>query len=119
MDDKSRYKKLVTLIKLFEGKPHFFAKYLLDNSALKDEFLKKVMNNSKLESISLNEVESEFNSIFEMEEYYKSFVEEENKNIEELTIELNEKLERYIHQERFEDAAKVRDIMKKNNIKKI
>lgn len=119
MGKKDKYDKLVGLIKLFDNKPHHLVKYLLKNDALKDEFVNKVINNNKLDGISDRDNTTPiFNTISEMEDYYMSFIEEQDKDVETLTNELNEKLKKYISEERYEDAAKVRDYMKRNNINK-
>lgn len=119
MSKRDKYDKLVSLVKLFDNKPHHLVKYLLKNDALREDFINKVINNNKLDEISEGDNTAPiFNSISEMEDYYMSFIEEQDKDIETLTQELNEKLEKYISDERYEDAAKIRDYMKRNNINK-
>ena len=41
------------------------------------------------------------------------------KNIEEITKDLNKKLDALIKQEKYEEAARVRDYMNRNKIKRI
>ena len=58
-----------------------------------------------------------------MENFYCSFIDDikqlsKEKGIEEVTRELNIKLDKLIKQEKFEEAARVRDYMTRNNIKR-
>ena len=58
-----------------------------------------------------------------MENFYSSFIDDikqlsKEKGIEEVTRELNTKLDKLIQQEKFEEAARVRDYMTRNNIKR-
>lgn len=56
-----------------------------------------------------------------MEDYFESLLLDkqflEEKTLEQITIELNEKLKKSIDEERYEDSQKLRDYMVKNNIK--
>ena len=55
-----------------------------------------------------------------MEEYYNSLIDVDNiRNEAEVTELLNKKLNTYILEEKFEEAAKLRDYMKKNKIKRV
>jgi len=112
---------LIKLLKMFNNRPYHLAKFLIDNSALSKEFSKNILNNKKLDSISENDIDKLkfFNSISEMEDFYTSLVMEvDEKGVKDI-IEINKKLDFLINSERFEDAAKVRDYMKRNNIKRI
>jgi protein-arginine kinase activator protein McsA len=65
-----------------------------------------------------------FNDIAKMQEFYITFIDDINqssdkKSIKQLTIELNTKLNDYIKIEKYEDAARIRDYMFKNGIKRI
>ena len=58
-----------------------------------------------------------------MEDFYSSFIDDikqlsKEKGIEEVTRELNIKLDKLIKQEKFEEAARVRDYMTRNSIKR-
>jgi hypothetical protein len=64
-----------------------------------------------------------FVDISQMENFYNSFIDDikqlsKEKGIEEVTRELNIKLDKLIKQEKFEEAARVRDYMTRNNIKR-
>ena len=50
--ENDSYKNLVSLLNLFKNRPYHLAKYLIDNSALSDKFIKDVLNNNKLSKIS-------------------------------------------------------------------
>jgi hypothetical protein len=116
------YKKLVTLLKLFKNRPYHLAKYLIDNKALNKDFIKTVLNSSKLEDISNNEdLLVNFNSIEQMEEFYSSLVDLnnlDNKTPEQITEELNLKLDNLIDNEKYEEAANLRDYMKRKKIER-
>jgi hypothetical protein len=116
------YKKLVTLLKLFKNRPYHLAKYLIDNKALSKDFIKTVLNSSKLEDISNNEdLLINFNSIEQMEEFYSSLVDLnnlDNKTPEQIAEELNSKLDNLIINEKYEEAANLRDYMKRKKIKR-
>lgn len=116
------YKKLVTLLKLFKNRPYHLGKYLIDNKALSEDFIKTVLNSSKLEDISNNEdLLINFNTIEQMEEFYSSLVDLnnlDNKTPEEIAEELNSKLDNLIINEKYEEAANLRDYMKRKKIKR-
>lgn len=66
------------------------------------------------------EVVKNFDSIAQMEDFYTSLLNDiEGKNEKEIEINLNKKLNNLIQDENYEEAAKIRDYMKRNNIKKI
>jgi anaerobic selenocysteine-containing dehydrogenase len=116
------YKKLVTLLKLFKNRPYHLAKYLIDNKALNKDFIKTVLNSNKLEDISNNEdLLINFNSIEQMEEFYSSLVDLnnlDNKTPEQISEELNLKLDSLIDKEKYEEAANLRDYMKRKKIER-
>lgn len=122
MSNNEEYNNLVNLLKLFNNRPYYLAKFLLDNSTLNDYFLSILKNNDLLEKYKMkNEY---FTDIEEMENYYLSFIDKMNKlykdkDIKEITNDINIKLVEMIESENFEEAAKIRDYMKKNNIKKL
>jgi uncharacterized protein (DUF1330 family) len=116
------YKKLVTFLKLFKNRPHHLGKYLLDNKALNKEFIKNVLESDKLENLSNDEeLIINFNSIEQMEEFYSSLVDLNNlnnKTSEQIEEELNLKLNKLIDSEQYEEAANLRDYMKRKKIKR-
>lgn len=123
--DGELYKNLVTLLKFFKGRPYYLAKYLVDNSALSDSFIEILLKSGKLKEIeeSLrmggNLPIIQFNNITDMQLYYKSLQLSSNReNMDEVCNELNEKLDNLIKEEKFEEAAGLRDYMKYNKIRR-
>jgi hypothetical protein len=128
-NNEELYKNLVILLKMFKNRPYHLAKYLVENSSLSQDFIKKLLNSNKLKEISDKEVDSSsitpvyFVDIQQMEDFYISFIDDikqlsSGKNIDEITKEINQKLDVYIKSEKFEDAARIRDYMTRNGIKR-
>jgi len=134
MENEELYRSLVILLKMFKNRPYHLAKYLVENSALTEDFIKKLKNSDKLKELNDGEKTSEqkllpvpvpvyFVDISQMENFYNSFIDDiqqlsKEKSIEEITKELNIKLDDLIKQEKYEEAARVRDYMTRNNIKR-
>lgn len=122
------YKKIVTLLKIFKNRPYHLAKYLMENNAFNKPFINKISKSNKLDEISSDEginkyLPTNFNNIQHMQDFYDSLLDEikqisTNKTKKQLESELNEKLDSYIKLEKFEEAAKLRDYMSKNSIKR-
>jgi len=119
-------KNLITLLKIFKNRPYHLSKYLLENLAFSKSFLNKIQNSEKLSSLS-DESDLDFPSYFpnitQMEDFYNSLLEEvreisETKRLGDLTENLNSKLVDLINNEKYEEAAALRDYMTKNGIKK-
>lgn len=122
MNDEEIYKKLITLLKLFKNRPYHLAKYLLENSALNDDFINNLLESKKISDMSDLDMEviKNFTSISQMEDFYDSLINDmEDKNDKEIEKELNEKLNYFIDNEEYEKAAKLRDYMKRNKVKRI
>ena len=134
MENEELYRSLVIMLKMFKNRPYHLAKYLVENSALTENFIKKIKNSDKLKEIDEDEKSSEqkllpvpvplyFVDISQMENFYNSFIDDiqqlsKEKSIEEITKDLNKKLDDLIKQEKYEEAARVRDYMTRNNIKR-
>jgi excinuclease UvrABC helicase subunit UvrB len=134
MENEELYRSLVIMLKMFKNRPYHLAKYLVENSALTEDFIKKLKNSDKLKELNEGEKTSEqkllpvpvpvyFVDISQMENFYNSFIDDiqqlsKEKSIEEITKELNKKLDDLIKQEKYEEAARVRDYMNRNNIKR-
>lgn len=119
--DSDKYEKILILIKLFNNRPNLLTKYLITHKAFNEDFLDKLLNNKKIEEMSKNNIinnETSFDTIADIEDYYNSFLEINGKTKSEITKELNNKLTEALKNERYEDASKIRDYMKKNNIEK-
>ena len=117
-------KNLITLLKLFKNRPYHLAKYLIDNQAFSQEFLDKLRKSDRLNQLQNSDFESQyFYNISQMEDFYNSLLEEVSKmskvkSTKEITEELNKKLNDLIIQEKFEEAAQLRDYMLKIRIKR-
>lgn len=116
---------LLVFFKLFNNRPNHLVDFLLKNNALTDDFVKKIENSDKIKNIinNIEEYGQNFNSINEMNNFYKSLIDDldlikKNKSKEEIIIELNEKIRKSIESENYEEAARIRDYMIKNNFKK-
>jgi excinuclease UvrABC helicase subunit UvrB len=108
---------LINLLIKFKNRPYHLAKFLLDNSAFNKTFLNKLVKNDRLKS---EEKDNYICDISQLEDYYNSLLEIKNsKSIEDLTKELNDKLDEMIQNEKFEEAAKIRDLMIKKSIKRL
>lgn len=130
MNDEELYQKLVILLKLFKNRPYHLAKYLIDNSAFNKAFMNKISKSAKIEELLENEEELNkflpvyFSNITQMEKFYESLLEEikdlqKTKSKKDIVENLNAKLDDLIKLEKFEEAAKLRDYMVKNSIKRI
>ncbi len=127
MENEDFFRNLVNLLKMFKNRPHHLAKYLIDNSALHPDFAERIKENYKLKSLSEDENKYQntyFADIAKMNDFYSSFSDDMKKmNVgkspEEITSDLNQRLDGFVKEEKYEDAARLRDYMVKNNIKRI
>ena len=109
---------LIKLFKMFKNRPNHFYKFLKENDALKEDFIKRVNSNGKLKRIN-NSTTQNFSNIDEMQDYLNSLIDLSDDN-EQTSLEqrLNKKLKEAIEKEDYESASKIRDHMKKLNFKK-
>ncbi|NBQ48000.1 MAG: hypothetical protein EBU33_06055, partial [Sphingobacteriia bacterium] len=113
MENESVYKNLVQLLKMFNDRPYHLAKYLMDNSALQKEFLQRISENYKLKKISEKGDKHQapyFTDITQMVDFYSSFSDDmkrltDGKSTDEIMSELNQRLNDYVNDEKYEDAA--------------
>ena len=127
-NNEELYKNLVSLLKLFKNRPYHLAKYLIDNSAFNKTFVNKVLKSEKLNEFSEDKIEIINTSVYfvnisQMEDFYNSLLDEMKdiskiKSSEEIASELNGRLNDLIKNEKYEEAAKIRDYMAKNGIKR-
>jgi hypothetical protein len=129
MDNKNDkiYKNLITILKLFQSRPYHLAKYLMENEALREDFLEKIKNSERLNKINEGESDSSIKAIYfidisHMKDFFNSLTDDKyDKNTidkRDITTDLNRKLDRCIREERYEDAIRIRDYMEKNNIER-
>jgi len=107
---------LVMFLKLFKNRPYHLAKYLIDNLALSKNFIDKISKSDKLDK-----GDKYFSDISQMNDFYSSLLDtkDSKKSLEEITKEINDKMDNLIIDEKFEDAARLRDYMSKHKIKRI
>ncbi len=123
MNNKKLYKNLTKFLEKFKNRPNHLSKFLIDNDALSANFIEKIQKIDKItekNDISLDNVN--FKNISQMEDFYNSILDEDvtiKKTVKELTKEYNDKLNYLIDNEMYEEAAKMRDYMSGNNIKRI
>jgi hypothetical protein len=124
MEGNNYQKNLIALLKIFKNRPYHLAKYLHEHDAFTDGFISKLKNSAKLSNFSdENYINDYFSNISQMEDFYHSLLDEINektikKDKAKFTIELNTKLNKLIDEEKYEEAAALRDFMIKNGIKK-
>lgn len=119
--DENENINLINFLKLFKNRPYHLAKYLTDNSALTKTFINKLNKSEVLVKLK-GDIKEEvyFMDISDMDDFFNSILEpSKNKNSEETCKELNNKLSEFISKEKFEEAAKLRDYMKKKSIKRL
>jgi excinuclease UvrABC helicase subunit UvrB len=123
MNNEELNEHLANFLKMFKNRPYHLAKYLIDNSALNKSFLNKIVKSGKLNTETPQITpEVPITDISEMEDYYNSILDPikiGNKTVEEITKETNDKMDELIKNEKFEEAAKLRDYMNKKSIKRI
>lgn len=116
MDERKR-NNLISLLKLFKNRPYHLSKYLFDNNAFTDDFLNKIKISDKLSNIS-NTTYS-FKDINEMEDFYDSLLGNNSGDYNiDLETNLNNKLNKLLLEEKYEEASVLRDFMISKNIKK-
>ena len=115
MENSQKYKSLVNFLKFFIGRPHHLAKYLLENDTLNDKFLKSLDNNENLLDSKIKDLEIYFIDINQMNTFFQSLITKNSKkvNLQDLKTELNKELDVCIKEERYEDAIRIRDYLKK------
>lgn len=125
MENEDLYRNLVVFLKMFKNRPYHLAKQLIENSALTKDFIEKIGNSAKLNEIKDDAADNSnlptiyFADINKMLDYYNSLTEENQaKTPEQIESELNERLEKLLDDERYEDAARLRDYMIRNKIKR-
>ena len=123
-DNDKIYQNLITILKLFQSRPYHLSKYLMESNAFNEDFLQKIKNSDKLNSLN-NEDESNLKEIYfldvsHMKDFFNSLTdgvyEEKLKNKRDISVELSAKLNKCLRDERYEDAIRIRDYMQKNGI---
>jgi len=112
---EKNYLNIISLLKLFNNRPYHLAKYLLENESFNEDFLNKLNKSSKLKNDD-KEIPY-FNEINKMNDYFSSLIELNNDiSFNDIENDLNSKLVKLIKEEKFEEAAIIRDMMDLNGI---
>jgi hypothetical protein len=125
-NNEQLYRNLISILKLFKNRPYHLAKYLIENDAFNDRFIKKLLESDKLNELGEEETKSLVKAVYfidisHMTDYFNSFTDEiqsKSKSIKSITKELNDKLDQCLKEEKYEDAIRIRDYMVKNNIQR-
>jgi len=118
------YRNLITILKLFQSRPYHLAKYLMENQAFTQDFIEKIKSSEKLNKINEDDVNGTIKAIYfidisHMKDFFCSLTDDTlDENKRDLVSDLNRKLNRCLEEERYEDAVRIRDYMKKNNIER-
>lgn len=102
--------KLIAFFECFENKPGLLCKYLVENQALSPEFVKKVLGEKWTKF-------PDFKSVSQLEDYLSEIP--AAKKPSDAVAKANAKLDKLIRDERYEDAAVLRDWMEKKRIPRI
>ena len=119
MSEQERlYRNLTKLFLLFQNRPQHLAKYLLEKCAFNDFFLKIILESEKLNTDNKNNETPVFKDIDEMNDYYDIFKEPKGKKSATKRAEdLMNKLAECLKDEKYEDAARIRDYLIKLGVK--
>jgi hypothetical protein len=126
-NNEQLYRNLIAILKLFKNRPYHLAKYLIENNAFDDKFIKKLLESDKLNEIGEEESASLVKAVYfvditHMTDYFNSFTDEiqsKKKSNKSITKELNQKLDQCLKEEKYEDAIRIRDYMINHNIQRI
>ena len=111
--------KLFNFFNMFGDKKHLMIKYMLDNNIFSEVFIESILNNSNFnDSVDV----PNFNRIEDIFPFYNTLLDDFDNSgdtPEDISHNLNNKLDEYISKDMFEEAIRLRDYMKKNNIDRI
>lgn len=119
--NQSEIANLVMILKIFDGQPHNLVQFLIENNAITPSFRKKLKDSQSLSRMSKNGFSFEelnFSNIEEMKAYYESLLNDENGVLEDMIVEIQEKLKNSLLYEDYESAIRYRDHLKKLKKKK-
>ncbi len=104
-DDVIFRRKLVKLLKIFKDHPYMLADFLNKNNAMSSTFRKRLIKATIKDRNNIN-----FTDFTKMIEYYDSII-VDNPYKHPPDIYWNDKLMEAVNEQRFEDAANIRDYM--------
>jgi len=114
------YEKLAKFLRFFINRPNHLAKYLIENDALRKEFLSK-LSISDCEDMEKKLATSCFLDVEHMKCFYNKLIGQstsQNFSEENLFQQLEKELNDSIKEERYEDAIRIRDYLKNFRNKK-
>lgn len=103
MSDREKIEALSNLIAAFGDRRHHLAKFLIDNKAVTEAFLRGI-------DLHGHARRDDFVDISELEQHYGSIIGQGRSTAE---TNLDERLDRLIREEKYEDAARLRDYIAK------
>lgn len=111
--------KLYNFFNMFGDKKYIMISYMLDHNVFTNDFINNILNNKKFDNII--DV-PQFDKMENILPFYNTILdnfEDCGDTIEEITLNLNNKMDEYIYKDMFEEAIRLRDYMKKNKIERI
>lgn len=102
-------RNFITLLKIFHRHPYMFLNFLLKNEAFNDDF------KTKLKKTVIKE-KPYFTDVTKMLDYYLNLITDDNMSVDK-EAQWNNKLCKAIAQQRYEDAATIRDYMNSKKYK--
>jgi excinuclease UvrABC helicase subunit UvrB len=112
---------LSKFLKFFINRPNHLARYLVENDALNNDFQQKLKNFEKKNVDESKLVSLYFLNIDQMTDFFKKLITKTETNTylsEDVIKELENELQICIEEERYEDAIRIRDYLKKIKSKK-
>jgi hypothetical protein len=113
--EKNNQKNLTKFLSFFINRPNHLAKYLIDNDALKREFISKLQKESDYKLLEGKLKMTYFENLDHMNEFFKKLI-DSNVKLEDSEKNLIEKLEKELQlsilEERYEDSIRIRDYLK-------
>lgn len=116
VDNGKYHKSLANFLKFFINRPNHLARYLLENDAIDQKFLNTLEINKSLTEELSSKMNVHFIDINQMNTFFKSLISNKyskKKDFEDLKTELEKELNVCIMEERYEDAIRIRDYLKK------
>ena len=105
MNRQEKYELMAALLARFENKKWILSKFLIDNEAISENFLRSINTEFLAEDTPI------FTDLTQLNNYLNKII---DKECGIKRIDLEKKLQELLDEERYEEAAKLRDWLKKN-----
>lgn len=105
-DDILFRRKFIKLLNIFNDKPYMFIDFLIKNGAISIPFKKRLLKASIKDKNKIN-----FIDIEKMINYYDNILIDNIDNKVEPEIYWNNKLKKYVEEQKYEEAASVKEYM--------